>query len=178
MIAPLIIANRRPCHSPSPGGDLSRLGNGERNLSRQSGTKVAQRPSERARASQRRDEGELNSNLVGRATRAFSCAAVIPQKRPTLSPFTKIVASSLIKGFSEKNFLFFCAAAEFLPSRMPLCHFYQTNPFREFATLYLSMRYKNKAPAWYKKRTHYKPIQTHFGGEQTHFKAIRIERSH
>ena len=106
MIAPLIIANRRPCHSPSPGGDLSRLGNGERNLSRQSGTKVAQRPSERARASQRRDEGELNSNLVGRATRAFSCAAVIPQKRPTLSPFTKIVASSLIKGFSEKNFCF------------------------------------------------------------------------
>jgi hypothetical protein len=53
--------------SPSPGGDLSRLGNGERNLSRQSGTKVALRPSERARASQRRDEGELNNSRVREA---------------------------------------------------------------------------------------------------------------
>jgi hypothetical protein len=48
----------RPCHSPSPGGDLSRLGSGERNLAE---PKVAWRPSERARASQRRDEGELFS---------------------------------------------------------------------------------------------------------------------
>jgi hypothetical protein len=57
----------RPCHSPSPGGDLSRLGSGERNLAE---PKVAWRPSKRARqsaealakaeASQRRDEGELN----------------------------------------------------------------------------------------------------------------------
>jgi hypothetical protein len=49
-------ASHRPCHSPSPGGDLSRLGSGERNLAK---PKVAQQPSERARASQRRDEGEL-----------------------------------------------------------------------------------------------------------------------
>ena len=46
--------------SPSPGGDLSRLGSGERNLAE---PKVAQQPSERARASQRRGEGELNSKL-------------------------------------------------------------------------------------------------------------------
>jgi hypothetical protein len=44
--------------SPSLGGDLSRLGNGERNLAK---PKVARRPSERARASQRRGEGELFS---------------------------------------------------------------------------------------------------------------------
>jgi hypothetical protein len=60
-------ANHRSCHSPSPGGDLSRLGSGERNLAE---PKVAQQPSERARqsaealakveASQRRDKGELN----------------------------------------------------------------------------------------------------------------------
>jgi len=49
-------ASHRPCHSPSPGGDLSRLGSGERNLTE---PKVAWRPSTRARASQRRDEGEL-----------------------------------------------------------------------------------------------------------------------
>jgi hypothetical protein len=41
--------NHRPCYSPSPGGDLSRLGSGERNLAK---PKVAWRPSERARASQ------------------------------------------------------------------------------------------------------------------------------
>ena len=49
------------------GGDLSRLGNGERNLSRQSGTKVASRPSERARASPRRDEGEFINSRVREA---------------------------------------------------------------------------------------------------------------
>ncbi len=43
--------------SPSPGGDLSRLGSDERNLAE---PKVATRPSERARASQRRGEGELS----------------------------------------------------------------------------------------------------------------------
>ena len=38
--------------SPEGCGYLSRLGSGEKNLSRPSGTKVASRPSERARASQ------------------------------------------------------------------------------------------------------------------------------
>jgi hypothetical protein len=77
----------------SPGGDLSRLGfeqlgklrkgfarakaarpterevkepTGERNLFRVSGTKVAKRPSERARASHQTGEGELNSDLASR----------------------------------------------------------------------------------------------------------------
>ena len=51
--------NHLACHSPSLGwGRLEPLGSGERNLSRASGTKVAQQPSERARASQRRGEGE------------------------------------------------------------------------------------------------------------------------
>jgi hypothetical protein len=46
----------QPAILPLPAGDLSRLGNGERNLAE---PKVAWRPSERARASQRRGEGEL-----------------------------------------------------------------------------------------------------------------------
>jgi hypothetical protein len=46
--------------TPSPGGDLSRLGSGERNSAK---PKVAWRPSERARASQRWGEGEINSKL-------------------------------------------------------------------------------------------------------------------
>ena len=50
-----------PVILPLPAGDLSRLGSGERNLSRQSGTKAV-RPSERARTSQRRGEGELYGN--------------------------------------------------------------------------------------------------------------------
>jgi hypothetical protein len=58
--------SRRSTASPSPGGDLSRLGNGERNLSRYSGTKVAQQPSEWARASQRRGEGGLTSKANSR----------------------------------------------------------------------------------------------------------------
>ena len=57
MTAIVPIASHLPCHSPSPGGDLSRLGNGERNLAQPK----AARPSERARASQRRDEGELKT---------------------------------------------------------------------------------------------------------------------
>jgi hypothetical protein len=50
-----------PVASPSPRGDLSRLGSGERNLAE---PKVAQQPSERARASQRRDEGELKTDSI------------------------------------------------------------------------------------------------------------------
>jgi hypothetical protein len=45
--------------SPSPWGDLSRLGNGERNLAKPK----AARPSERARASPRRVEGERYTKL-------------------------------------------------------------------------------------------------------------------
>jgi hypothetical protein len=40
--------NYRPCHSPSLGGDLNRLGSGERNLAE---PKVTWRPSKRARQS-------------------------------------------------------------------------------------------------------------------------------
>jgi hypothetical protein len=79
---PFSIANNLAHHSPSPGGDLSRLGSGERNLAE---PKVAWRPSERARASQRRDEGELI--LCGR-----QCAP------------TSILASDLSRlGIGEKN---------------------------------------------------------------------------
>jgi hypothetical protein len=80
---PSSIANYRPFNSPSPmshrseakadGGDLSRLGSGERNLAK---PKVAWRPSERARASQRRDEGELNTEIVRRCRQAPCSRAV------------------------------------------------------------------------------------------------------
>ncbi len=53
------IKNAGPTASPSAGGDLSRLGSGERNLAE---PKVAEQPSERARASQRWGEGELKTN--------------------------------------------------------------------------------------------------------------------
>jgi hypothetical protein len=61
-------------NSPSPWGDLSRLGNGERNLAKPK----AARPSERARASPRRDEGgrklfEISHRkfFIGRRTSGF-----------------------------------------------------------------------------------------------------------
>ena len=68
------IANPRPCYSPSPGGDLSRLGNGERNLAK---PKVA------SRAGQRRGEGELYSDSVER----FRCIgrAAIPEGQPKIA---------------------------------------------------------------------------------------------
>ena len=73
--------------------------------------------------------------------------------------------SKPFKGLGEKNY------GGYLRIGSRLCHFYQTNPFFEFAMPYLSMRYKNKEPSRHKKRTHYKPNRTHFEGEQTHFKA-------
>jgi hypothetical protein len=54
-----------PTASPSPWGDLSRLGNGERNQPEGGGPLG---PSERARASQRWGEGELTTNQVGRVS--------------------------------------------------------------------------------------------------------------
>ena len=73
----------RPCYSPSPGGDLSRLGSGERNLAE---PKVAWRPSTRARTSQRRDGGELNCSSgrqpalvkMGHCRKARCSRAVLP----------------------------------------------------------------------------------------------------
>jgi hypothetical protein len=91
-------ASHRPCHSPSPGGDLSRLGSGERNLAK---PKVAWRPSERARASQRRDEGELN--LRGRQSALIRvhvpAASVFIRVHPWLKPGLLAVQAGSIQGF-------------------------------------------------------------------------------
>jgi hypothetical protein len=91
-------ASHRPCHSPSPGGDLSRLGSGERNLAE---PKVAQQPSERARASQRRDEGELN--LRERSERHFSCCSFVGKlnrssgRQPALNRVGRAYSRAVLK---------------------------------------------------------------------------------
>jgi hypothetical protein len=59
-----------------------------------------------------------------------------------------------------------------------LCHFCRTNPFCEFATTNLSMKYRHKESSRHRKRTHFKPNRTHSKGERTHFKAIPNKRSH
>jgi hypothetical protein len=99
--------NRRPCHSPSPGGDLSRLGSGERNLAE---PKVAQQPSERARASQRRDDGELTCSsgrqpalIKGRVSPSHACA----DRRRHRSSFchsVKISVSLCLCGKKSRNY--------------------------------------------------------------------------
>jgi hypothetical protein len=66
----LPVKNPVPIASPSPGGDLSRLGSGERNLACESGTKVAPQPSERARASQR--QGEVRVSPIPSATKTVT----------------------------------------------------------------------------------------------------------
>ena len=84
------IATNRPRHSPSPWGDLSRLGNGERNLAEPK----AARPSKRARASQRRNEGGLltdsfrspcvalgRQNQAPRPSSIIFCKSVPPPKQ-------------------------------------------------------------------------------------------------
>ncbi len=90
--------NNGPNASPSPGGDLSRLGNGERNLSRESGTKVAEQPSERARASQRRDEGELTTNSQPSVS-PEGCGTLagdnIPGKQPSITPHPERVLENI-----------------------------------------------------------------------------------
>jgi hypothetical protein len=73
------------------GGDLSRLGSGERNLFRFSGTKVAWRPSERARASQRWGEGAGAAVPLGTA----APSSVISTKHPSTSSFQPCSVHSL-----------------------------------------------------------------------------------
>ena len=72
--------SHRSCHSPSPGGDLSHLGSGEKNMAK---PKVAWRPSEQARASQRRDEGELR--IRGRQSPLIYALDLAPSIQPPLS---------------------------------------------------------------------------------------------
>jgi hypothetical protein len=89
-------ADDSPPHACAPGGDLSRLGSGERNLFRVGGTKAA-RPSERVRASQRwglsrrsaakADEGEPMNNRV--------CIGGRNQFLPELRPSVLAVPSPL-----------------------------------------------------------------------------------
>ncbi len=128
------IASYRPCYSPSPGGDLSCLGSGERNLFRVSGTKVAWRPSERARASQRRDEGELNTNIVEQAASAIFNWVTVPS---LLKP--NVAFSSLLKVKIKNHFLKSRSKTE---NVNPKIHVYRI----EISTLFKLIQFYSRPP--------------------------------
>jgi len=85
-----------PSLNPEGCGHLSRLGSGEKNLSRPSGTKVASRPSERARASQ----------LAGHSM-------------PGYIPFSTSRPSGVLESSSCLSVLVLGTLPPFLPYRQP-----------------------------------------------------------
>jgi hypothetical protein len=100
--------NHLACYSPSPGGDLSRLGSGERNLSRQSGTERA--GSERVSAGVRAGKPSPKALIVTQsplrrpACRAEASAEADGRQRgPLWPPYLRGEISEKIRGYKPKS---------------------------------------------------------------------------
>jgi hypothetical protein len=93
--------------------------------------------------------------------------------RARRAPYLFKAGSKGFKGPWEKNY-----RGGYLRIGPRLCHFYQTNPFFEFAMPYLSMKYENKEPSRHKNEPIINPIEPILRANKPILKPLRIERSH